>query len=154
MTLEVINGVSNHFGRRNVDNKRPLYLPTGYPVKSLVVPFNYDDLPTASAQALTQKIPAYALIHSSYVVVDTPFAGGTSYTIGLQEADGTEIDNDGLDGEILLAAMTPKGTWIAGDGALIGAGIGSAEATATGTFTAGQGKIIVNYMEYDLPDKV
>jgi len=65
-------------------------------------------------------------------------AGGTSFTVGTFLENGTAVDDDG----ILIAAGTP--------GAQVGTMSGAAELyvapKATGTYTAGKLKVIVEYM--------
>ena len=59
---------------------------------------------------------------------------------------------DGYDSGILTAALT-EGAVIEGDGALIGASIGSDAAvlgaSTTGTYTAGKAKVILTYIPVD-----
>lgn len=85
---------------------------------------------------LDGKLPAGAVITGQRVVVlETP-AGGTNYTVGTFQADGTVTDADG----IRVAAGT--------DGALVGTQLAAAAnvtAVTTGTYTAGKVKVIVNY---------
>jgi len=155
---ELINGARTSFGRRTTEKKAACILPSSTPTKTMVVPFNYDELPAvgdAENDATYALIPANAIIKSSHLYVETAFLGGTSYNIGLHQADGTVIDLDGIDAGVLLAALTAN-TWIVNDGAHVGAapGIGAAAAqvtvVATGTFTAGEGKLVIEYIEPDL----
>lgn len=156
MSREIINGVPNQFGRHEVDKKLPYYMPNEGILKTLIVPFFYDDLPVVSANdAGVQLIPANSFIHSAYINVSgTAFAGGTSYNFGLYESDGTVIDADGIDAAVATATLAAN-AWVACDGALIGASIGTAAGqvviAATGTFTAGYGKLAINYISNDLP---
>lgn len=159
MSEEIINGVTNHFGRKFVEKKRPLTVPSSGRERELIVPFNYDDLPAASLYPMTQVIPAYSQIVKASIFFKTACAGGTSHTVGLAQRDGTAIDADGL----LTAAQLPvaselANTWIDGAGALVGVSIGANDAcivaAATGTYTAGQGKIVVVYRLPELPDNV
>lgn len=152
MATEITSqGVRKHYGPRDVEDKAPSRTSTAGEVKELVVEFNYDDLPSASElDNLVLSIPAHSFILSSHTHVKTAFVGGTSVSIGLQEADGTEIDNDGIDAAVATAALTAN-AWIVNDGALVGASIG-AEAgqvvvTASGSYTAGSAKLVVRYLE-------
>jgi len=156
MSTEIINGVPNHFGRRIVEKKLPYYLPSDGLVKTLVYPFFYDDLAVVSASDVgNQLIPAHAFIKEAYIKVNTAFAGGTSYNFGLYQADGTVIDLDGIDAAVATATLAAN-AWVNCNGALVGASIGAAAGqlvvAATGTFTAGNGKIIINYIDKDLPN--
>jgi hypothetical protein len=86
---------------------------------------------------LDTPIPANALILSQKAIqVEAP-AGGTNFTVGTFEEDGTVIDADG----IRVAAGT--------DGALIGTQVTQNSfvgVVTTGTYTAGKFKIIIEYM--------
>ncbi len=151
-------GVRNHYGARNVDDKFGGQTSTSGLVKQLEWVFSYDDLPTPSTGEMEALIPAGAYIKSCRMMVETGFAGGTSYDIGLQEADGTEIDNDGLWDALVVAdlnvandtsdASTHGGT---NSGNLVAAATattvaGQLSVVATGTFTAGKGRIIIEYV--------
>lgn len=155
MSREIISGVPNHFGRRVSETKLPYLIPGDGILKTLVYPFNYNDLPVVNASDVgCQLIPAKALIHSAYIHVETAFAGGTSYNFGLSQSDGTVIDAAGIDAAVATATLA-AGAWVVCNGALVGAAIGAAAGqllvAATGTFTAGQGKIIIRYIDSELP---
>lgn len=163
MTEQVINGVTNHFGRRDVETKRPLTIPSAGRIRELVVPVIYSDLldgTTSSKQPMEAFIPAYSQIVAARLYVDTAFLSGTSLEIGTYLAAGTAIDANGLFNttELATANLTTK-TWLTGSaGAQLGASVGAADAylgiVAAGTFTAGQGKLIVEYRLPELPDAV
>lgn len=145
-------------------NERPTDIKTGASPKTsgstreLVVEFSYDDLPGTSATGgMEITIPANSIITDAYFDTLTAFAGGTSYDIGLNETDGsTAIDADGLWDLLPLAEInaanersvskTHAGT---NSGALLDTTL-SAEAqvvvAATGTFTAGKGRIVIEYI--------
>lgn len=154
---EIINNSRTSFGRRTTEKSAALVLPSSGPTKTMVVPFNFDELPGVGDSlndATYGLIPAYAHIKSSILFVETAFLGGTSYNIGLHLPDSTVVDLDGIDAAVLTAALTAN-TPIVNDGALVGAGnVGAAAAqvtiVATGTFTAGTGKIVIEYVEADL----
>lgn len=151
MSIEVHNGVRNFYGPRDSEDKLPALIKTEGYTKQMVVDFNYDDLPTYSADgAMVLEIPADSLIVSSKLHVKTAAAGGTSYNIGLYESDSTVIDADGLDAAVATAALT-EDAWIVNDGALVGATIGAAAGqvvvAATGTFTAGSYRLIIEYIQ-------
>ena len=150
-TTEVLNGVRNFYGPRGADKKYPALIKTEGNTKEMQLDFEVDDLPVASADgSMVLEIPADSLIVSSKLHVKTAAAGGTSYNIGLKQSDGTAIDVDGLDAGVLTAALT-EDAWIINDGALVGASIGAAagqiEVAATGTFTAGSYRLIVEYIQ-------
>lgn len=153
MTEQVIGGSLNIFGPRAAEKKKPLIVPDKLE-KELVIPLNYDDLATYSSNdATVQSIPANSLILSCELYVETAFAGGTSYAVGLYQSDSTVIDADGLitDLNAPLANINAAGDWVVGSGALVGATIGTAAGqvvvAATGTFTAGKAFIRVKYLE-------
>lgn len=95
-------------------------------------------------------IPAGSFITGAWLVVETAFAGGTSYNIGLSQKDGTVIDADGIDAAVATAALAAN-LAVVSDGALVG---GTAQVqqnaylkiAATGTFTAGAARLIVEYV--------
>lgn len=128
--------------------------------RQLVLDFTYDNLPNVSVDSdndgtLDQygnwevAIPAGSLITAAYLTVHEAFAGGTSYNFGLYQQDDTVIDADGLDAAVATAALTDN-AGIVMDGAMVGTGVGANDAyvkvAATGTFTAGAAKLVVEYI--------
>lgn len=101
-------------------------------------------------------IPANSAIVSAIFVSGEAAAGGTSVNIGLYQKDGTAIDADGLFAALLTAEMG-LGEVSHGDGALVqesgigAAGVGANDAyiaiANTGTFTAGKGRLIIEYID-------
>lgn len=144
-------GTISHYGPRSTDEKFGGKYRTDGETETVEWVFSYDDLPAASTSALAQSIPANSFIESARIVTTTPFAGGTSYNFGLAEADGTVIDADGIDAAVAAAAMSSVGETVLCDGALVQAtaGIGSAAGqltvAATGTYTAGEARVIIKY---------
>jgi hypothetical protein len=142
---------ATHYGPRLHEDVAPGKHSVDQGKEVLEFVFAYDDLPTYSTDELVQKLPANSRVLSATLKVITPFAGGTSYDIGLYESDGTEIDADGIDAAVLLAAIDAVGETVDCDGALVGntAGIGTAAGqvviAATGTFTAGKAMLYVEY---------
>lgn len=115
--------------------------------------FSYDDLPSPVDSDGTKQFifPANCAIRKAEVKVVTAIAGTTpTLTIGLQQADGTEIDNDGIDSAIAEAALG-DGDYVDCDGALVGANIGSNAGqlvvTTGGTVTAGVFELYVEILE-------
>ncbi len=147
------DGLKVGFGTRTPEDKIGGVTRVAGNVKEVVLDFNYDDLPGAGGSDLqVLSIPAGSQIIGSKLNVKTAAAGGTSYTIGLVEADGTAIDADGLHTALqLVTASLTAGAWLDGGGALIGASIGSADGQivvgATGTFTAGAYRLVIEYIE-------
>ena len=151
MTIEVLNGVRNWYGPRGSEDKLPALIKTEGNTKELSIDFNYDDLPTYSADgAMVLAIPADAFIVSARLHVKTAAAGGTSYNLGLYESDSTVIDADGIDAAVATATLT-EDAWVDCDGALVGATIGAAAGqivvAATGTFTSGSYNLVIEYID-------
>ena len=151
-------GVVNHYGPRETTAKYGGEYGTKNSVKTVEWEFTYDDLPDNDTSALNYSIPANARIISAKFIVDaawTSTSGTTDLEVGLQQSNGTEIDNDGLltavnlaDGSIEDAADV--GSVIDGSGALVGASIGAnaGELTVAGTvddLTGGAARVIVEY---------
>lgn len=95
-------------------------------------------------------IPAGAVIKDAYFVVDTAFTSGGSAVLdlGLKEADGSTIDDDGLDAAIAVAALTVNSVTV-GNGALVPSktAVDSYPTITydTAAFTAGAGKLVIKY---------
>lgn len=115
--------------------------------------FDYDELPEASeTDSAVPVIPANSFITYArmYTVSDSTIGNADTVDVGLQQDDGTEIDNDGL-----IAAGDPStaGTWLDGSGALVGTGIGSndgqvvvAGTSASSNITGGRFMVVVEYI--------
>lgn len=145
-----------HYGPRSVESLLPSEYTQGSGEKVQVVKFRFDTLPVASTEDQSVLvIPANSYIESAILRVTTGFLGGTSYDIGLQQADGTEIDNNGIFAAILLAEINVIGETVIDGGALVNllAGIGAADGqvvvVATGTFTAGEAELQIVYRTLD-----
>jgi len=142
---------ATHYGPRDIEDKLPTLYTTEHGTVVQEVVFSYDDLPTYGLDEAILRIPANSFIVAARLQVITAFAGGTSYDIGLYEEDGTVIDADGIDAGVLLAAIDAVGETVLCDGALVQglAGIGTAAGqvvvAATGTFTAGKARLLVEY---------
>lgn len=142
---------ATHYGVRDIENLLPSEHVTheGHVVQHIV--YNFDDLPASGLDAAILRIPANSRITGATLRVITAFAGGTSYVIGLEQADGTVIDADGVFASFLTAAIDAVGETVVAGGALVAntAGIGTAAAqvvvTATGTFTAGKAVLELEY---------
>lgn len=103
------------------------------------------------------KIPAGAYVTRALMYVTEAAAGGTSIVVGGFEEDGSVVDNDGFFTTILTAALT-DGALFGGDADQgdVGADVGvQVSATldvypavdVTGTFTAGKGRVIIEYID-------
>lgn len=146
-------GVRKVYGPYSVDRKLPSAESTKGEVHELQCVFDYSDLPDNSSDATNLKIPANAFILSAHLVAQAAFATLTALVVGLQQADGTEIDNDGLltSTNGAVANINGIGKWVVGSGALVGATIGAAagqiSVSTTGSApTAGRAKLVVRYL--------
>lgn len=119
---------------------------------------HFDDLTALADAAWTPAandpfIPAGAIILKSTLVVETAGTSGGSAVldVGLYQADGTVIDDDGLDSAIAVASLTGDAV-IDGNGADVGTRVASNNAYVgatydTAAFTAGAVKVVVEYIE-------
>lgn len=118
-----------------------------YAGDSVEVEYRFDvtDPAVASTATDVHRIPAGSVIESADVFIETTLAGGTNFSLGLQQPDGTEIDNDGL-----VSASTATTGYISAGGVDVGT-VASASAdgqlvfTSTGTYTAGVLKVVLKY---------
>jgi len=110
------------------------------------------DTDTAAVSGDAAVIPAGAIIKDAYLVVDTAFTSGGSAVLdlGLKEADGTNIDDDGIDAAIALTAIDADDDVIDCDGALVGTRLANDSYVMatydTAAFTAGAAKLVVKYV--------
>jgi hypothetical protein len=118
--------------------------------------FPYNDLPGfVLSDELYNYLPVGVKILSAGLVVTKTFLGGTSLAVGTNGVDdGAVVDADGLitDANAPLANLV-AGNFIVGTGAQLNTLAGTTEklhikVTATGTFTAGEATLRV---EYQLP---
>lgn len=111
---------------------------------------NADAIPGPSeSDRQIHTFPAYSAIKSAEVtVLETVSGGSTGFTVGLQEKDGTEIDDDGL---VEANTSTAVGSYVDGAGALVGASVGSADGQliVDGDRTAGKIRIKIKYIKYN-----
>jgi hypothetical protein len=150
--VDARRGVQNHYGVRVTNLKSGGRIEQSV-LKQLEYVFNFNDLPTGTLTNLDAVIPAFSKIVSAKLEVLTAFAGGTSYVVGLNNAStGVAVDADGLltAAQLPLANIDARGDFITGAGALVGVSVGAAAVdvavVATGTFTAGKARLIVEYL--------
>lgn len=156
--IAITNGVAGGSTRRAATNYGPRTNAKGVPTQQskdetvvLEIPFDYANLPDSGADLMVLSIPVNARIESCRLTVNTAFAGGTSYAIGLEKkSDGTAIDAAGLitAANAPLANINAKGKVVVGSGALVGTVLAyeaQVAVVATGTFTAGEGVIRLEY---------
>ena len=153
MTVQKVNGARHNWGPREF-HKGPAVNKVDDVVQKVVVDFDYANLPAAGdvGDAVVLELPKFAVIKSAYLLVKTAFAGGTSYAVGFKKAaDGLELDDDGLIDATAgaLANIDANGDVLVGAGALIGKSLseaGKIAVTAVGTFTAGEARLVVEYI--------
>ena len=152
MALENVNGRQTFFGVLPSKNKFGAEKMGAGSIKEIVIEFSYDDLPAVDADnEMLATIPASAKVVAADLQVGTAWLGGTNITVGTSQADGGGvIDADGLIAAVVTANLTADSNH-AGAGADIGE-VSSAErqaitATTTGTFTAGDAILVVQYQD-------
>ena len=153
MTFESLTGTGSlaHYGPRVTNQKYGGALSAGDGSKRAIWTFDFDDLPVNAENGIYATIPANAYIVSATITVLTAMDGtlGT-LTVGLEQADGTVIDVDGIDAAVAQAALVANAV-IRCDGALvtqaadIGDAAGQLLVTTGGTVTAGKFEVAINY---------
>lgn len=150
MSTEVINGARTSFGPRTTANDLASSVLTVGVKKQQIVPVKFDNLVTHVEDDVTGAyLPANALITNVYAVpASETFASGTSYDIDLVENDGTSITTVGT---VALADMNSGAVVTVADATVGSTGPAYFEVTETGSFTAGAGAVVVEYIEqFDL----
>lgn len=150
--IDPVRGVVRHYNTRAVDESRGGVEQQDGRVKTIEYVITPDFLPTyAEDGGLTISIPAGAAIVDVYLDVEEDFTtdgGSATLDVGLYQEDGTVIDADGL---IAAAAEGDlvEGARITGDGALVGARIGSEAGQVTvepsEDLTGGEARLLVRY---------
>lgn len=153
--LDSKRGVLNHYGVRTTNQKFGGNIDEVV-IKTAAWTFNYNDLPDAATDKLGLSIPAYSKILSARLEILTGFTSTSTTTdldIGLQQADGTEIDNDGLvtAAQATQTVIATRGNFVTGTGALVGASIGAVAGELVVTPTVadlltGKARVIVEYV--------
>lgn len=158
---DTLRGVLKHYGVRSTNQKYGGVVGKDAGIKKTAVwTFDYNDLPDADAYDLGLVIPAYAKILSAKLEILTAFTSTSTTTdlsVGLQQSNGTEIDNDGLitAAQATQTTIATRGNFIDGasgtPGALIGASIGATEgelvvSSSAADLLTGQGRVIVEYI--------
>ena len=101
-------------------------------------------------------IPANSYITRATLIMSTAAtsAGAATLTIGTYNAAGTAVDADGIDATIALTAMDAIGEVVKCDGVQANGTltVGTADVYigaiyATAAFTAGQGKLLIEYLK-------
>lgn len=167
------DGLTRHYGPQTPRDKAYQVVRVGGGISQLVVDFSFDDLPGFDADAgggstpdsfseAIPYIPAGATILDATFLVCDAFAGGTSYAVGTYTKAGAAIDADGIftGTALALANINADGKVVSPDGVDVvktsgtfdGAAVSTTEnaylvVAATGTFTDGQARMVLTYME-------
>jgi len=151
-------GVNNHYGARTTDESFGGQESTcAGLVKSAVWQFEYNKLPAPGTTNMQYSIPANSTIVSAKLYIDVAFTSTSTTTdllIGLQKADGTEIDNDGLvtAANATQTTIAVANSVITGSGDLVGKTIGAAagELVVAGSaddLLTGAARLVVEYVK-------
>ena len=167
------DGLTRHYGPQTPRDKAYQVVSVGGGIKQLVVDFSYDDLPGFDADAgggstpdsfseAIPFIPAGATILDATFLVCDAFAGGTSYTVGTYTKAGAAIDADGIFTGTALAlanidadgdVVTPDGVDVVKtSGTFDGSAVDTANdayllVAASGSFTDGQARMVITFLE-------
>lgn len=110
------------------------------------------DTDTAAAPGDVPYIPAGAIVKDAYLEVTTAFTSGGAAVLdlGFKQAAGTNIDDDGIDAAVALAALGADAV-VAADGALVGTKLANDSYVMatydTAAYTAGAAKLYIKYIE-------
>lgn len=140
LELQRFRNVVQHYGPRERREDMGGRVPQDI-VKVARWEFNWNQLPSPGTNNLQQVIPAGSTILSAKFRVISAFTSTsttTDLTVGLQQADGTQIDNDGL-----LTAAHLTQTTIAVVGAVYDGSSGTAAALINRTIGANPGELVV-----------
>ena len=152
------DGLVVGFGVRTSEDLRGGQTNTAGALEEMVIEFNYDDLPTGSTDGSYGTVPANAIPVDAYFETVTAFAGGTSYDIDFVDSAGSAIGTgtDKLWDALVLADINAAGERSVSSthggtnsGNALNVALASAgmlKVTATGTFTAGKGRIVIRYI--------
>jgi hypothetical protein len=148
-------GVRNHYGPKLIGESEQFggQVSTGGFLKQAVWEFDYNNLPVNFDGEMEAEIPNGASILNAQIEVVSAMTGTSgTLTVGLEQADGTVIDVDGIDAAVAQAALIADAI-IECDGALIGTQI-NADAqllvTTGGTVTGGRFRVIIEYRQGDV----
>lgn len=152
------DGLVIGFGARTAEDKRGGVVRTAGAENEHVIDFGYDDLPDGSTDGSYTSIPANAVPIDAYFEVLEAFAGGTSYDIDFVDSAGSAIGTgtDKLWDALVLAdinavgersvSSTHGGTNSGNALNVALASDGMIKVTATGSFTAGKGRLVIKYV--------
>lgn len=154
--IQAIRNVTKSYGSRDTEMQFGGRVDSENLIKTASWSFDFDNLPDAALHNLGLSIPANSTIVAARMRVLTGFtstSATTDLTVGLQQEDGTEIDNDGLLSatDLTQTDIALVGSIHSGTGALVGLTVGAAAGELVVTPTVddlltGRGEIIVEYM--------
>lgn len=144
------DGLVVGFGTRDTVNVEAGTVQTKGRVREVEMEVYYDEDQSGTSVKQVQ-IPAGALIRRAVLTVDTAFAGGTSLQVGIIRPDGTTADTDALitAAQGATANLTANAA-ITGEGSSVDQVLRDPQTltvTRTGTFTAGKGTVLVEYVQ-------
>jgi hypothetical protein len=148
LETQLIRGVTKNYGARETNGKYGSNHTRLDNIKLAKWVFDYDDLPDADTTNMGLSIPANSTIISAKLRIITAFTSTsttTDLTVGLQQADGTEIDNDGL-----ITAAQATQTTIAVVNSIIDGSSGTPGALIGKTIGAAAGELAVTPTVADL----
>jgi len=153
-------GSITHYGPRTTESKYGGVVSDGAGTNTIVITFDYDDLPSATNPGIQAQIPANAVITGARFDVVTAFTSTsttTDLTVGVADADGGSTVTD-ADAIFTAAELTQTVIGEATDitAAAGGAGIGTSYAENTvltvapsvDDLTAGKARLEVDYKVY------
>jgi hypothetical protein len=150
--------VRNHYGERKVEGKFGGEPKTEGVIRQVEWVFTYDNLPVSGTGDMEKLIPDNAFIKDCYIETLVAFAGGTSYDIDLVTTAGAAIGSgsDKLFDALVTAEVNAVGEWRdsrshggTNSGNALDTAItepGQLQVVATGTFTAGKARLIIEYI--------
>lgn len=141
LETQLIRGVTKNYGARETNGKYGSNHTRLDNIKLAKWVFDYDDLPDADTTNQGLSIPANSTIVSAKLRIITAFTSTSTtsdLTVGLQQADGTEIDNDGL-----ITAAQATQTTIAVVNSIIDGSSGTPAALVGKTIGAAAGELTV-----------
>ena len=125
--------------------------------KSLVMNITGTEIPSsvATPQDHDAFIPAGSYITGAHLIVSTAFTSGGSatLTVGTYTQAGAAVDADGIDATIAVAdlaadkAVACNGAAVGGTATVGGADVYVEAIYGTAAFTAGEAKLVIEYIE-------
>jgi hypothetical protein len=153
---DAVRGVNSHYGPRAVEEKYGGTYTSKDQTNIATWIFDATDLPAGSTTNSEMSIPANATIIAASLEIITAVVSTSTTTdllVGLEQADGTDIDLDGFvtAAQATQTAILVEGDRIVGSGALVGSTIGTAAGELSVTSSAadllsGKCRVVVEYI--------